>query len=354
MSLPSTCCTSTCNPEPVLVPGTEGAAGADGTDGSNGLNAFTQLTGTCTIPAVGANVTVTVLDCSFAVVGQTVFVGDGTSGGTFTVYSISGTTSMVLTFVGAQGDSAVGAVIAAGGLVTPSGPATAPLAPDSGDPEGVVIAPPGQTYLNTDDDSFWIKKTGVSNTGWLKLIGMVAFLFAALSVYAAPPIIRNSITTNSEASALGVVTNISTAVAQASVSEAGACLIISTGVVSVATSSSTELIKEYNYTSSFGAVGVETNANVVLTNAGTWIVSFGANVGGANGNIMSLSLYTNGTQCTLGEVNMTGTATLVSKDSAKSYLVTLPANARVDMRVSNDDAAATSVDSGFLVIHGVR
>lgn len=39
------------------------------------------------------------------------------------------------------------------------------------DPEGVVTASPGQTYLNTTDESFWIKKTGTqTDTGWIELI----------------------------------------------------------------------------------------------------------------------------------------------------------------------------------------
>lgn len=41
----------------------------------------------------------------------------------------------------------------------------------SGDPEGVVVANPGATYLNTDDESFWVKKTGTqTDTGWIELI----------------------------------------------------------------------------------------------------------------------------------------------------------------------------------------
>lgn len=40
----------------------------------------------------------------------------------------------------------------------------------AGDPEGVVTANPGTTYLNTTNDSFWVKKTGAGNTGWIALI----------------------------------------------------------------------------------------------------------------------------------------------------------------------------------------
>lgn len=40
----------------------------------------------------------------------------------------------------------------------------------NGSPEGVVTASPGCTYLDEDIDSFWVKKTGVGNTGWLQLV----------------------------------------------------------------------------------------------------------------------------------------------------------------------------------------
>lgn len=38
------------------------------------------------------------------------------------------------------------------------------------DPEGAVTASPGTTYLNRTNESFWVKSTGVGNTGWLQLI----------------------------------------------------------------------------------------------------------------------------------------------------------------------------------------
>lgn len=41
---------------------------------------------------------------------------------------------------------------------------------DSGSPEGVKTANPGVTYFDTSINSFWIKKTGTGNTGWLQLI----------------------------------------------------------------------------------------------------------------------------------------------------------------------------------------
>jgi len=40
----------------------------------------------------------------------------------------------------------------------------------AGSPEGVTAASPGTTYYNTTDGSFWVKETGVGNTGWVQLI----------------------------------------------------------------------------------------------------------------------------------------------------------------------------------------
>jgi hypothetical protein len=40
----------------------------------------------------------------------------------------------------------------------------------AGDPEGSVTAAAGTTYINTTDESFWVKKTGAGNTGWISLI----------------------------------------------------------------------------------------------------------------------------------------------------------------------------------------
>lgn len=39
-----------------------------------------------------------------------------------------------------------------------------------GSPEGVVSAPPGTTYLDTSSNSFWVKASGVGNTGWVAIV----------------------------------------------------------------------------------------------------------------------------------------------------------------------------------------
>lgn len=40
----------------------------------------------------------------------------------------------------------------------------------SGSPEGVVTAEPGAVYLDTTNNSLWIKRTGSGNTGWIQLL----------------------------------------------------------------------------------------------------------------------------------------------------------------------------------------
>ena len=39
-----------------------------------------------------------------------------------------------------------------------------------GSPEGVVVATPGTTYLDTAAEAFWVKLSGTGNTGWQEFI----------------------------------------------------------------------------------------------------------------------------------------------------------------------------------------
>lgn len=78
----------------------------------------------------------------------------------------------------------------------PAGADATPLAPDVVDPTGVKVAAfAGQTYLNSATDTFWIAKV-VGSANWMKLIGVFAFLFVAMSAMALPPILRGPLTTN--------------------------------------------------------------------------------------------------------------------------------------------------------------
>src|SRR6185503_10034829 len=87
------CCTTV---PPVQVPGLEGDAGLVGTDGTNGVSAYTIVLDDFIIPAIGSNVTVTVASSVWMVVGQKIFVGDGTDSGYFEVVSKPGVSSVVL------------------------------------------------------------------------------------------------------------------------------------------------------------------------------------------------------------------------------------------------------------------
>ena len=40
----------------------------------------------------------------------------------------------------------------------------------NGTPESVVAADPGALYWDITGQSFWVKNTGVSDTGWVQLI----------------------------------------------------------------------------------------------------------------------------------------------------------------------------------------
>lgn len=110
MSLGVGCCTPGCNtivPE-VNIPGAPGGTGAPGADGADGINAFTFTTANFVVPPVGSNVTVPVAENSWMVVDQIV----NTPGGAhFKVISLSGTTSVVLQFLGYAGDVSPGSTI---------------------------------------------------------------------------------------------------------------------------------------------------------------------------------------------------------------------------------------------------
>ncbi len=113
---------SCCNPCPEIqatsIPGVEGAPGSDGAAGQPGSSAFTLTTADFAVPAVAADVSVTVADNSWMSVGQNVFV-EGPAN--FTVTSKAGTTAVVLNFLGYIGDVAPGTNIPAGSQISPGG-----------------------------------------------------------------------------------------------------------------------------------------------------------------------------------------------------------------------------------------
>ena len=119
MSDSISCCAPCPTTQTVNVPGVEGPAGADGTNGTNGVSAFTNVSGSgFTVPLVGQNVTVPVLNSTWVAVGEIVVV-DGPA--SFSVVSTPTVTSMVLTFKGFTGDVAPGTPIAAGAILAVGG-----------------------------------------------------------------------------------------------------------------------------------------------------------------------------------------------------------------------------------------
>lgn len=357
MPAPINCCGTSCpDTELIEVPGVQGDPGADGADGTDGVNAYTTLTSDLTIPAIGStSAAVDVADNSWMAIGQHVFASDETDVGTFTVATKVGTTSVTLTFVGAVGDSAPGNVINSGAIVSPAGVPMNQGIAGAGSPEAAVTASPGATYINTTDESFWVKKTGTNtNTGWIQLIASFILLMALLLTAHGQPIIRNSLTTNTEPASLAVVTNIAAAVSGASIGEAAACFNVSTGLVVTAAAAATNLITEWSYSDAGGAIGVETNANIVVTNAGTYIVALGGDLSGSNTDQIKLQVFTNDVFCPISQFSFTATATITGQSGFKQFIVDLPANTRISLRYGSQNASAISLGNACFVVHGVR
>ena len=111
-------------PTPVVVdvPGTEGEPGAAGAAGTDGVNSFTVTTASLTIPTTASTVPIAVANLSWMVVGQNVFVSDGTNLANFQVTALQIAPPVAtLKALGYNGDSAATVVIAAGATISPGG-----------------------------------------------------------------------------------------------------------------------------------------------------------------------------------------------------------------------------------------
>ena len=110
------------SPAVVAVPGVQGDPGDPGAAGTNGVNAYTVTTAGLTIPATGSTVSIAVAILSWMVVGQNVFVSDGTNFANFQVTSLQASPPVAtLKALGYNGDSAAAVVIASGATVSPGG-----------------------------------------------------------------------------------------------------------------------------------------------------------------------------------------------------------------------------------------
>lgn len=118
-----------CTPTAVVtnVPGIQGNNGANGT---NGINAYTFVNGAgFTVPTVASpDITITVDDTSFMVVGEVVLIQvTASTRAYFRVKTIVSAVSVVLTWLNYPGDAAAGAAIADNALVSPAGERASPL-----------------------------------------------------------------------------------------------------------------------------------------------------------------------------------------------------------------------------------
>ncbi len=115
---PADCCNQCPTPTTVNVPGIEGEPGDPCVPCSDGVNAFTQTTADFTVPAVLANVTISVANSTWMGIGQTIFIVDA---GAFQVVSKGSTTSVTLTYLNYDINTNTGNSIPTGNLVSPSG-----------------------------------------------------------------------------------------------------------------------------------------------------------------------------------------------------------------------------------------
>ena len=137
------CCTVDDLSVTSAVPGPQGPAGAAGTNGTNGEDAFTTTSAQFTVPAVGANVTLTLTDASFVPQisnGAELYLSVGNAG-YFKIVSKSGNDVVVTNPTLASANAAPTTVIASGAIVTVSGP------PGADGADGAGGAPDTATYI---------------------------------------------------------------------------------------------------------------------------------------------------------------------------------------------------------------
>lgn len=112
-------CNSSCaEPLVVNIPGSPGTPGLPGTNGTDGVNAFTTTTASYIQPAVSSMVNISVLDSSWAAVGEPIFIAVG---GSYLVTAIIDGTTITVQNLGYAGNAAPTTVIVSTSVVTPSG-----------------------------------------------------------------------------------------------------------------------------------------------------------------------------------------------------------------------------------------
>lgn len=115
----ASCCPSPCGTTLVEnIPGPQGVPGVNGNNGTNGVDAFTLTTAAFVQPAIGSNVTVSVLDSTWIGLGQILFLENG---GSYSVSSIPTAVSVQLNNLGYTGNAAPATNIPSSSKVSPGG-----------------------------------------------------------------------------------------------------------------------------------------------------------------------------------------------------------------------------------------
>jgi hypothetical protein len=123
ISITEECCQPSCDePVSIQVPGVAGNDGDDGEDGSDGVSAFTTTTAQFTMPAEGANVSVSVGSTAWMTVGQLLFIQ---TAGYMEVISLTNVNTAVLKNVEVTASSAY-AINAAPATVIPAASKVSP------------------------------------------------------------------------------------------------------------------------------------------------------------------------------------------------------------------------------------
>lgn len=132
------------------------------------------------------------------------------------------------------------------------------------------------------------------------------------------------------------------------------CMTMSTGVVSVATSASTNKFTAFSYVKTFGGIGSLTNTAIVVTNAGDYSISFGCSMLGGNADQVKTLIITNDVVCTLIMFEKTMQSPAVAETGFKEVVVNLPAACRVGIGIANLSATATSIQNLCLNVKGAN
>lgn len=159
MSNPSDCCNPCSTPNTINVPGVEGDPGADGAPGTDGINAFTQTTADFVVPAISSNVIISVGSSLWMVVGQTIFIEDA---GAFSVVSKGSSTSVTLTYLDYDINTATGNSIGTGAQVGPSGTQITSVIPISQGGTNAITATLARASLGVGGESLSVYASGTA------------------------------------------------------------------------------------------------------------------------------------------------------------------------------------------------